>query len=112
MLCACKHIAQARVLMLESQKGYEEHYFFALGHLAEAEDELLKDHGNLCIKLREERKNLEEDKTYRYPFTKIILFVAHEGEEKIKRVINEIETEFSEKSLTELRTRWVEVQRI
>lgn len=39
--CAIKHIAQARALMLETRKGYPEHVWYAMGHLAEAEDEII-----------------------------------------------------------------------
>ena len=39
--CARKHIGQASVLAGEVKKGYPEHKVLAVGHLAEAEDELL-----------------------------------------------------------------------
>jgi len=38
--CALKHLAQAMVLLLESKKGYPIHRWLAVGHMAEAEDEL------------------------------------------------------------------------
>lgn len=37
--CVLKHIGQAAVLMHETVKGYDYHFVYAVGHLAEAEDE-------------------------------------------------------------------------
>jgi hypothetical protein len=70
--CACKHISQARALLLEMNKGYPEHYWFAMGHLAEAEDELMKEHPELGTKVREERLKLEQDKKYWINFADLI----------------------------------------
>ena len=39
--CAIKHVAQAQVLLDEAQLGYPNHRWLAVGHLAEAESELL-----------------------------------------------------------------------
>jgi len=111
VLCACKHIAQARVLLLESLKGYEEHYLFALGHLSEAEDELVKDHAELANYLRDFRKQLEEDPEYVYPFTDAILHVAHQGEAEVEAHISDIEAEFEGKTPEELRAWWTTIQR-
>ena len=61
ILCALKHIAQARVLALETKKGYVEHYWYAMGHLGEAEDELIKEFPDLVELIRVERKNWEHD---------------------------------------------------
>ena len=35
--CAMKHVTQSSILLSESEKGYPNHYWYALGHLAEAE---------------------------------------------------------------------------
>jgi len=37
--CVCKHLGQAAVLLHEAKKGYDYHLIYAMGHLAEAEDE-------------------------------------------------------------------------
>lgn len=110
VLCAVKHMAQARVLLLEASKGYEEHYFFALGHLAEAEDELIKHHPDLVSILRTHRKKLEDDSSYEYPFTALILNVAHNGEAQTEERVQEIEKEFQGKSMDDLKKWWTEMQ--
>ena len=53
--CCRKHLAQAEVLMLEVYKGYVAHSWLAIGHLAEAEDEMLEDYPHITDKIREER---------------------------------------------------------
>jgi hypothetical protein len=37
--CVLKHVGQATALMHETVKGYEYHFVYVVGHLAEAEDE-------------------------------------------------------------------------
>ena len=61
LLCVAKHIGQARALSLEMSKGYPHHYFFALGHLAEAEDECIKDFPNYAAFIRDQRLQWQED---------------------------------------------------
>lgn len=61
VLCALKHIGQACVLLLEARKGYPEHYWLALAHLAEAEDELVEKYPGLVEDVRKARKDLERD---------------------------------------------------
>jgi hypothetical protein len=39
--CVVKHVGQALVLMSEAEKGYPHYYIYAIGHLAEAEDECM-----------------------------------------------------------------------
>jgi len=70
--CACKHIAQARVLLLERDKGYPAHYWFAMGHLAEAEDELVKDFPEEAALVRAERMKLQKNRDYEMPFADLI----------------------------------------
>ena len=53
--CSRKHIAQAEVLMAEARKGYIQHGWLAVGHMAEAEDELLEKYQEIADKIREER---------------------------------------------------------
>jgi hypothetical protein len=58
LLCASKHISQAIVLVLEAGKGYPLHLWFAVGHLAEAEDESLFKFPVLANSIREVRIRL------------------------------------------------------
>jgi hypothetical protein len=58
--CARKHLAQALVLLQEAQQGYPEHVWFAIGHLAEASDELVQDFPDMANEIRLNRKNLEQ----------------------------------------------------
>lgn len=57
--CAVKHIAQARVLMNETKLGYPWHVYFALGHLAEAADELVQLMPEEAVRVREARLVIE-----------------------------------------------------
>jgi hypothetical protein len=61
--CARKHLAQALILMQEAVQGYPEHRWLAIGHLAEAADELLKIHPEMAHKIRRERKRYESNWT-------------------------------------------------
>jgi len=53
--CGRKHLAQALVLMSEVPRGYPEHAWIAIGHMAEAEDELVKDYPEMANQIRDER---------------------------------------------------------
>ena len=53
--CARKHISQAIVLLTESQLGYPDHRWLAIGHLAEASEEVLKSYPRLAERLRADR---------------------------------------------------------
>jgi hypothetical protein len=53
--CARKHLAQAAVLMAEAQMGYPRHTWLAIGHMAEAADELVRDEPALANRIRQER---------------------------------------------------------
>ncbi len=55
LMCARKHLGQAEVLMSEALKGYPQHAWLAIGHLAEAEDELLEKYPELAATIREHR---------------------------------------------------------
>jgi hypothetical protein len=55
--CAKKHVGQAAVLMQEVMYGYPEHRVLAVGHLAEAEAEIMgeyKDLGDAIRRIRED----------------------------------------------------------
>lgn len=53
--CAIKHLAQAQVLLDEMQLGYPTHRWLAMGHLAEAESELLDQQPELAHEIRQAR---------------------------------------------------------
>ena len=62
--CALKHIAQAAILHSEAHQGYPTHVFYAMGHMAEASDELVKEYPFYASLVRDERKRLEADFDY------------------------------------------------
>lgn len=74
-LCSLKHLGQARALLLEWKQGYPEHFDFALGHLAEASDELADDYPALAAVIRSHRKLLEENPEYKVPFATLCLTI-------------------------------------
>lgn len=76
ILCACKHLAQACVLLNEMKLGYPAHYWIALGHMAEAEDELAQDYLDLARSVRAYRKELELYPLFDVPFELLILDIA------------------------------------
>ncbi len=53
--CAIKHLAQARVLLSEARNGYPWHVWYAMGHMAEAEDEVIGIQPKDAWAIREER---------------------------------------------------------
>lgn len=72
LFCAMKHVVQAGILMMEAKQGYPLHRWWALGHLAEASDELVADYEEMANTIREYRKNYEEDENVQLPFNEII----------------------------------------
>ena len=92
--------------MLESMRGYPEHHWFALGHLAEAEDELAADHSVLADLVRLHRKRLEADPAYQIPFASVILEVAGQGQKEVESKVKKIEQEFENASTEELMSWW------
>jgi hypothetical protein len=55
LLCVSKHISQAIVLTTEAALGYPLHLWFAVGHLAEAETESLREYPLLAESIRSVR---------------------------------------------------------
>lgn len=53
--CCRKHLGQACVLAMEARKGYPVHAWYAIGHLAEAEDEILELDEAIAARIREHR---------------------------------------------------------
>ncbi len=74
--CARKHLAQALVLLQEARQGYPEHRWIAIGHLAEASDELIAaiNHDMVAIahEIRDHRKELEISDLYEVPILSLI----------------------------------------
>jgi hypothetical protein len=58
--CALKHIAQAQVLYCEAELGYPVHRLLAIGHLAEAEAELVESYPKLANMVRDYRLHNED----------------------------------------------------
>ena len=55
--CVLKHIGQAVALMHETTKGYEYHFVYAVGHLAEAEDEAAETYPEIRDMIYAQRKD-------------------------------------------------------
>ena len=72
VMCAIKHLGQAYILGSEARLGYPEHYFIALAHIAEAEDELVREYPEFANKVRDERKAWEHDPFYKPRFILLI----------------------------------------
>lgn len=62
--CAIKHLSQAQVLLDESVLGYPIHRALAMGHMAEAESELIAEFLPMAEQIREERIKMQEDQVY------------------------------------------------
>jgi hypothetical protein len=60
------------VLVQEAHQGYPLHLWLAVGHLAEASDELLRDYPGMAEEIRSERLNLMTDKSYCVPFMELL----------------------------------------
>ena len=70
--CARKHLAQASILMMEARQGYPLHEWFAMGHLAEAGDELVQEWPDVANEIREHRKLYEDNREYPVPIEELI----------------------------------------
>jgi len=66
------------ILLSESRQGYPTHLFYALGHMAEAGDELVKEYPMYAGLVRAERKQLEEDPNYSPDFERLLVTVSEE----------------------------------
>lgn len=53
--CARKHLAQASVLADEVRLGYPDHMWLVIGHMAEAESELVKEYSMWANTIRDKR---------------------------------------------------------
>jgi hypothetical protein len=57
---------------MEARQGYPLHRWWALGHLAEASDELVQDYPEMANEIREYRKMYEDDEALDLPYNDII----------------------------------------
>jgi len=81
--CALKHVGKAIVLISESQLGYPEHLYIALGNLSEAEDEILQKYPYLAEKIRNIRLQIEEDVSNGEKLIEILYDLMELDEEEI-----------------------------
>lgn len=77
--CAIKHLGQARALLLERKKGYPHHVWYAIGHMAEAEDEIIERMPDEAAAIRAERMKLEKDLEAHIDFERLMYAVAKGG---------------------------------
>jgi hypothetical protein len=63
--CARKHVGEAEVLMREAVMGYPLHAYLAVGHLSQAEAELLDEYPDMAHIVRAERVNYIEGLKYK-----------------------------------------------
>jgi len=70
--CVRKHLSQAEVLMDEAKLGYPEHKWLAVGHLAEASSESLKEYPALSEEIRKHRIAYMKDDDYAVPILDLI----------------------------------------
>jgi len=76
-----KHLPNAIILLNESRSGYPDHYYLALGEMAQAEDELRSLYPRQADIIKSERKKLEKDRNYTPPFMDLIKMVDEYCEE-------------------------------
>lgn len=82
--CARKHLGQAAVLIDESMLGYPTHRWRAIGHLAEAESELVTDYLHMAMEIREHRVAYIEDPGYVIPIDGLIATLTElDSEEEV-----------------------------
>jgi ribosome biogenesis SPOUT family RNA methylase Rps3 len=75
--CTRKHLAQAEVLMLEYATGdYPVHRWYAVGHLAEAADEIMQTYPSVAERIRKERIAYMENCQYEVDTAELIELVT------------------------------------
>ena len=72
LACARKHLAQAVILGIEAATGYPTFKWLVIGHMAEAEAELVTEYPDLANEIREYRKEYESDMTCGLPLMSLI----------------------------------------
>ena len=69
--CAGKHLAQACELIKEMNTGYPAFKWYVIGHLAEAEEETVRDYPSLANEIREYRVEWSDLQTLIIPFEEL-----------------------------------------
>lgn len=64
LMCARKHLGEAEVLMRESIMGYVGHEWLAVGHMSQAEAELIQKFPDIAHSIRAERINYMDGLKY------------------------------------------------
>lgn len=96
LYCARKHLGQAEVLMAEAINGYPLHKWIAVGHMAEAEHELLNFSKELADDIRKHRLEYMVNDNYFFPTLDIIqkinnLEPSHEKYLEDSKIANKID---------------------
>jgi hypothetical protein len=84
--CVRKHLGQAHVLLDESRLGYPEHFWLAIGHLAEAESESLKENPDIAYAIREARTALIDEPDYPFDVIDFIRKVSDVAETELVKL--------------------------
>ena len=70
--CYRKHLGQAAALANEALQGYPWYQWLAVGHLAEAADEVVLAYPELADRTRRARLEYMEDLTFQIPFQELV----------------------------------------
>lgn len=65
--CSRKHLMQSRAILMEVRKGYPTYWEYAIGHMAEAEDEIADQYPAVAESIRSERIKVEATKGAHMP---------------------------------------------
>lgn len=77
MDCARKHLAQAEILMMEFATGdYPTHKWYAVGHLAEAADEMMLKFPEIADRIRQVRLQYMDDPTQNANIGELIALIS------------------------------------
>ena len=87
LFCVSKHLSQSIILMSEVKKGYPMHLWYAVGHLAEAEDESVIKQPKLSAQIRKVRLALmgQEGEYKPEEHVKLLYAVRHIASGSLKR---------------------------
>ena len=82
--CARKHLSQASILLEEYATGdYDVHFWYAMGHMAEAESEVMADYPELAALIRIERVKMIDNEGYFTDFEPLIEMASKFAEGEI-----------------------------
>lgn len=84
--CAIKHISQAQILLDETLLGYPKNKYLAIGHLAEAESELLAIFPEVATDIRQARLLVAADKPFDYEWFLNMLLELEQPKMKEKQI--------------------------